>query len=379
MRGARGPSDRSDKPRDAMTPRDYAPILTGKPGEFKALNGLDPAQAQRVWPLFDMPPINEKGKNGNRRPVAPPEKPIGRLLADVSKVWTAGGRVGVDVLALGAGTPHPVELLLERAEINAARVQAAIRTDAPDSYIDAVAACRHLSPTVTIRLRVDAHRTPQDAVAAVRRIMSRLELPPANAHLTVDLGRTRGLASRHAADAAARLDAFDDLNDFRLVSVASSSMPATAKDIPREPPFRLPRTDRRMWEALVPLRGTKRVPLYGDYGITGPRPEAAVSGGSAPEPRLRYTTDAAVLIWRGRKSDDPPDDGATPNLISFSDLCKAAVQHDDFDPSLSPGDQEIVRVAAGSRGAGNASQWIEWTTSHHVAHVLGELERSLRT
>ncbi|SUG49066.1 Uncharacterised protein [Salmonella enterica subsp. arizonae] len=36
----------------------YVPILRAKAGEFEALKRLKPVYSQKIWPFFEIPPIN---------------------------------------------------------------------------------------------------------------------------------------------------------------------------------------------------------------------------------------------------------------------------------------------------------------------------------
>lgn len=343
----------------------YVPILTGKQGEFDALAELRDDIRLTLRPVLDLPPL---GRDTD------PEKVIETLLQRVGRVFGNDGAAAVDLEALGgrlAGGVHPLVRMLDRAPWCAAEVRLAVRTDAPRDYIDTVAAHHRRSRGVCVRAQVRGNVTPDELAGEVDGLMRRLGLSAEEVHLCLDCGNLLSWSPtpRPADVMAAHLER--DMSAFELVSVAATSVPP-GEEIKRE--FRPNRFQRREWAAWRTLRSRGLHAVFGDYGVTGPRPTVPSSG--LPDPHLRYTTETALLIWRGwqpsRLTEEHADEPA-----SFFDLCCELIEHEDFvGRSFSEGDEAFDDIATGRRRTktgentqGSPSQWVQWATNHHVTHV----------
>lgn len=343
----------------------YVPILTGKQGEFDAL-ALLPAETRAVLrPVLDLPPLKDDE-------VA--TEPIDRLLDRVAKAFGDKGALAVDLQALEQDRPRgagAVRYLLDRVEWGAASgIGLAVRTDAPDPYIDAVAEHHTRSSGICVRTQVRPGLGPTELASDIDALLVRLGVTARETHLCLDCGSLLPWSAepRPADVIAVHLDR--DLGAFRLVSVAATSVPPN-----KEIRHGFDRFQRREWVAWRSLRQRGYDVVFGDYGITGLRP--TTTKGALPDPHLRYTTDRALLIWRGWQPTRLPDERAD-EPASFPDLCREVIQHYDFaGPAFSHGDKAIADVAAGRRMTqkgeptqGSTSQWVQWATSHHVAHIV---------
>lgn len=348
----------------------YVPILTGKQGEFDALAELRDNIRPTLRPVLDLPQLG---------PDKEPEKVIETLLQRVGRVFHNDGAAAVDLQALEgrlAAGVHPVVHMLDRAPWCAAELRLAVRTDAPSNYVDTVAAHHQRSRGVCVRAQVRAHVTPDGLASEVDALLRRLGLSAEEVHLCLDCGSllSWGQTPRPAEVMAAHLER--DLSAYELVSVAATSVPS-GEEIKRE--FRPNRFQRREWAAWRSLHSRGLHAVFGDYGVTGPRPTAPSSG--LPDPHLRYTTENALLIWRGWQPNRLTEEHAG-EPASFGDLCRELVEHEDFvGRSFSDGDEAFDDIAAGRRKTkageetqGSTSQWVQWATNHHVTHVAKALE-----
>lgn len=349
----------------------YVPILTGKQGEFDALAELADGTRAVLRPVLDLPPISHDED---------PTKPIDTLLHRVGRVFGDEGAVAVDLealeghLALGV---HPVKYLLDRVPWYAAGVRLSVRTDASPSYIDAVAGQHPRSRGVCVRARIGEATEPANLASDLGALLARLGLAREEVHLCLDCGSLLGWGPRPDEVIARHLD--EDLSAFALVSLCATSVPPNDQIRREERPNRFP---RREWVAWRRLRADGRDVVFGDYGVTGPRPTKHSTG--RPDPHLRYTTDTALLIWRGWQPDRLTEED-TGEPASFPDLCRELIQYDDdfADRDFSTGDEAYADIAASQRQTkdgrdmqGSPSQWVQWATSHHIAHVVDRLERT---
>ena len=343
----------------------YIPVLTGKQGEYAALRALAPDIRAAVRPILDIPPVAA---------ATDPAAAIEKIVLGVGRSMGNEGHVAVDLLGLDdrlAGDVHPVECLIERAVWGGARVQLVVRTDASLGYRQAVARARSRAAGICVRARIQENDDPVAVGAQVSLLLGQLEVGPPDVHLILDAGRVSDWTRRPAEVLAEHLTAHDSLGDFRLRSAVATTVPPN-KEIKRDDrPLRVQRREWRAWQGLASHEAARV--HFGDYGITGPRPDTPPVG--LPDPHLRYTTTRALLIWRGWRSERVTDeDEGDPT--SFGDLCRELVDRDDFaGASFSPGDEVIAAVAARRRpNDGGSSQWVEWATSHHVTHVVKALQ-----
>lgn len=337
----------------------YVPILTGKVGEFAALRRLDPAVRTALRPVLDIAPVADD---------ADAAKVLEKLVAGIGGSLGNTGHVAVDLLALEGrqvcGT-DAVDRLLFRAEWGAARVQLAVRTDASDAYVNRVAAERHRAAGLCIRVQVLERGDPATASASVDRMLDALSASPSDVHLVFDCGTVRDWSAAPHEIVRRHVDARADLDEFALVSMAATNVPKTIER--DDPPMRVQRREWTSWQRVAD-RGV----VFGDYGVTGPRPLAPPTG--RPDPHLRYTTDSALLLWRGRAPDRvTEEDEGRP--LTFGDLCRLLIAHEDYaGPDFSDGDAILSQIALRQRANdGGPPGWVEWATGHHLTHVVRAL------
>jgi len=154
-----------------------------------------------------------------------------------------------------------------------------------------------------------------------------------------------------------------DDGPWRSITVASGAFPSSISNLPRGEQTALRRFDADLSVALtnVPIR-----PTFGDYGVTNPSMPASVPRG--PLPNLRYTHDEEWWVWR--------EATVLPGNESMRTLCDRVVQSAAWPATgagYSWGDSEIARLSRNEGGAGTATQWRAWGTSHHLAVVTDRL------
>jgi hypothetical protein len=360
------------------SPIRYIPILTGKAGEFQALAESDPSVLDRVTPLIDMPPlpgVKAAPKQGDRNPKTP-EQVLDLLAARIAQPWTRGRAIAVDLMAydgLSLGASGPLEYLLMRMEWGGgAQVCVAVRTDASDRYREEAAAAVAKTGLASIRARITPQSNVPTTMARVEEVRSGLGIDPGATQLIFDLGRLDEFpaeAGDSVAGAFAQVDAhlraLPDRDAWAELVLVSTDVPQN-EQIRRDNPYRVRRRERQLWQRVA--KEAARTPWFGDYGITGPRRDEAIT--SAPAPHIRYTTASALLIWKGYRPQDVEDPDDIDGPVSFHDLCVQLVDHEEFEPETSPGDRAYRRVAAGEESAESATKWVEFATSHHLAHVV---------
>lgn len=329
----------------------YRPILRGRRGELTALHHVDRAAAAAIAPILE--PVSDD-----------PCRRVSDLLRLIREHPPATATVSVDV----GGLPDPDDPL---------RSPTLDLADALDGYVPVVrtydsdrrltehglAARMHTGYAVLrVRPNVDV-LNPAAATAACERIWRVTGLDPEQFDLIVDLAEL-GCTARAVrfVERARRILRWTAQRDWRSTTLVAGAMPANLDDLPTDEPVAVERYDAQFWRRVAaPDTG------YADYGVTAPNRRYGVHHRQLPT--LRYATEDVWWIhrWsrRGGRSDD-----------RCHDLCRSLLDSPHW-PSLGArfcwGDAEIARRARQAPGAGTPSTWMAWSTSHHLAQVVGEL------
>nr|WP_199714615.1 beta family protein [Micromonospora radicis] len=317
----------------------YRPILAGQRGELDALGHLDGAHAPMIAPILQLSVMDRSIVEALGR------LPPGLVPAlDVSAVPDAAAaepaRWGVPLM--------PVICLADGERRLAAHG----------------ATARAHTGRAVVRLRVGQDRAGPDATtAATERIWRYARLAPEQCDLLVDCGDVGCPADVRVVEPRVRrmLD-WARRHAWRSVSVAAGGMPAALSRLPTDEPVRLGRWDWLLWQELADL-GVG----FGDYGVASATAVPAVAGDRLPT--VRYTTDDAWWIYRWSRRGGRGDG-------RVADLCRTVVSTSHWPSAgaaFSWGDHEILRRARRGAGAGSTTNWLAWSTSHHLAHVLAAL------
>lgn len=332
-----------------MTDGVYRPILRPRRGEFAALHHLDAATASRVMPIIELSPAD-------------------RLPQLVRQLPPRTGAIAVDLTAIAEPDDPlrspPLDLAEELADLGVAMLPVLRAYDSRRRLVEhGLAARMHLGRAV---LRLQPHldaRNPVAATATADRLLTGAGLEPERVDLVIDLAETACAAHANRFEERARhVVRWARSAPWRSVTVAAGAMPPNLDDLPTDEPVPVGRLDAQVWARLSePGVG------YADYGVTSPVRRLGVSHRQLPT--LRYTAERDWWIYRwarrGARSDD-----------RCHDLCRTLVGSPQWPAAgarFSWGDAQIARQARSARGGGSSANWIAWSTSHHIAHVLQAL------
>ncbi len=294
--------------------------------------------------------------------------PADRLPQLIRQMPPRTGAVAVDLSAVDEpGDPlrsPPLDLAEELAEVGVAMLPVLRAYDSRRRLVEhGLAARMHLGRAV---LRLQPHRdahNPAAATATADRLLTGAGLEAERVDLVIDLAETACAAHANRFEERARhVLRWSRSLPWRSVTVAAGAMPPNLDDLPTDEPVPVGRLDAQVWARLSePGVG------YADYGVTSPVRRLGVNHRQLPT--LRYTADQDWWIYRwarrGARSDD-----------RCHDLCRTLIGSPQWPAAgarFSWGDAQIARQARSARGGGSAANWIAWSTSHHIAHVLQAL------
>jgi hypothetical protein len=131
-----------------------------------------------------------------------------------------------------------------------------------------------------------------------------------------------------------------------------------------------PRTEwQTWWRERLATPTSDRILGFADYTTQCARyqPSPEVPGSVS----LRYTTDDAILVFRGRQSNG----GTGLGHEQMHGHCRLLVGRSDYDgAAFSDGDQSIYCWTSPANGTGNAMQWRAAAIAHHITHVVVQLQ-----
>lgn len=366
--------------------RQYVPILKGKQGELRALLEMGPDELAGARPLLEV-------IDGSSSADKPRTEIFASAVRRILNAWPPGrGPIAVDAVDLEpesdvepdgdpgdrgatpfADVPAVRELIDRLRDERVSAVPVVRLADPPGNFEALRESCRRDGFGAVIRV------TPNDLDDSVlplyRLIETRVDdlgiASPGDVDVVLDFG---SLADESALAVASRLGRFlvGDLTrqPWRTVAVAAGAFPSDLSGVQANTIGSLSRLDKQLWQSLNRLQIDR--PLdFADYAVS--HPLLPVGGAFAAPPQLRYTTNDAWLVMKGRRQD-------RRGHQQFYDICRAIVDREGgaFDARLSWGDSYIANAARSVDTAyvrpGNASTWRSIATSHHLAWVV----RSLR-
>lgn len=342
----------------------YGPILKGKPGEFAACRNASANVLANSRVVMEVVP-----NDGETRDLT-------KFVNGLAAQWQRGYVVTIDTGFLDQTVPiggtADCAVMWAAAMLNSRGVQSrpVMRLDDdPDVLAEIAAASALQGADVCLRIgSEESYPDPDEADSLLGDALEEADLTPTEIHLLIDLRAVEsGREVQLVTTIATNMLGWADANGpWASVTVASGSFPASISNLPTGvAPSPLTRFDANLYDSII-AASPPVIPDFGDYAVNHPSmPTAAFRG---PLPNLRYTSGRDWQVWRERK--------ILPGNESFFTLCGnvvASAHWPGAGAGYSWGDQEIQRCAASTGGAGTATQWRAYGTSHHMAHVIDRL------
>jgi hypothetical protein len=161
------------------------------------------------------------------------------------------------------------------------------------------------------------------------------------------------------------LDNLPFIDEWRTVTLASGCFPSSITNDLFDTWLPYSRSDWLGWYAVAGNRAKshKRVPAYGDYGVRcGGAPQFIPN---TPDPNIRYSAPETIWVRRGTKAAG-----------SMRAICADLIKKQFYSgPAFSEGDAQIALKAATKKPTnGQAEQWIQWCTNHHLELTASQIQ-----
>jgi hypothetical protein len=349
----------------------YVPILKGRDGEYGALRTLTSMVKKAVTPLIEIPPIAWDFTEGE--PAKTLDQHLRKVGAKFERSWGHERALRVDLLWVAeermADGGHPVEFVFRDAREKHLLLVPVVGMLRDDDYMVACSgAVQRDRRGACLRLQREDFVEFQDLESELSKLLRRLPAQPADIDLILDL---RELNEADSADPAPTLDLIDrvpEINKWRSFTVAGTSFPANLTGLPPSEASHVPRGEWLLRRSLHSRRASlKRVPNFGDYGISNPEPSEVDPRIMRPSASVRYTTDESWIVLKGKNLRDH-------GYSQFHELCRKLTARSEYcGIEFSWGDEYISECANEREGTGNLTTWRKVGTSHDLAFVVRQL------
>jgi len=351
--------------------RTYTPVLRAKSSEWQALQALTPGVRQRIAPILEFipdwktPGANTTGRK--RRGPQTPQEYVARML-DSAVAATPGGRRSF--VYFGLAGPTGIWARIDLWREFAARVPTNARV-IPLADLSSATSAWSFSAVPRARgecgLRLGVSDIGPDLPRRITALLAATGLTAQTVHIIVDL-KDHPAATSHRQIRAA----LGNADQFASAVVIAGVFPT---DLTRFQPGVVAeaRTEWTTWwreHAATPQ--TERMLGFGDYTTQCAhyQPSPEVPGSVS----LRYTIDDAVLVFRGRQSNN----GSGLGHDQMHGHCRLLTRRPEYDgQAFSQGDQRIACWTDPTNGTGNATQWRIASIVHHITHVVAQLHDPL--
>jgi hypothetical protein len=358
-----------DRPSDDW--HTYTPVLRAKTSEWKALAALSSGVRRRIAPIIEFVPYwKEPGASASSRKRRAPQTPaayLNRFLESCVNATPASTRSFVYFGLAGSDAKWSGIDLWSEFEAQASPAVHLVPLVDLDSVGVSAAFSRVVQSRAILGLRVDSDDIGPALASRISGALGMLGVAPSSAHIVVDLKDIPSAVTHEQVREAIGL-----ADSFASVVVIAGVFP---RDLTDYQPGITPEARREWhiwWSEHLATPAGKRMLSYGDYTTQCARyePPPEVPGSVS----LRYTTDDAILVLRGRQSNGNSGLGHE----QMHGHCRLLINRPDYDgAAFSEGDHRVFCWTSPVNGTGNAMQWRAAAIVHHITHVVAQLQDPL--
>jgi hypothetical protein len=342
----------------------YAPVIKGKLNDIKAISYIAHGLADRIKPVFELPPFIETDK---------PEQVLARFAARLSKLYpTRPCYIDFPLLKAGARTSQgDLVLSVAYGQLNALSLnyEPVYGFDRDDALWGTVIQQAKRSGGMLLRLGLDDLEFASDTFDQIQDLTLR-GLDTTKMDVLLDCRSLSDIASTVAASEMASIFIDNLATSFRVrkIIVAGSSALKTVTSIEKNSRGDVLRNELSLW-ANIRVRNLPLDAIYSDYGVIHPdftdlTPSPHING------KIRYTQGRHFHVFRGH-SLSQDDKYEQYRKLSHSVLTSGFFQGHKY----SHGDRYIYDCATGQTSTGNAGTWVMNDLNHHFTYAAQQIQR----
>lgn len=352
--------------------KDYVPILKGKSGEYGALESMSHEEKERITPLIEIPPI--PWDHTNDIPAKTIDRHLSKVDGKLEKSWGLDQPFFVDLMWIGerermSDGSHPLAHLFSRVRLRALKAVPVTGLIRADEYQEA---CREIvgedKRGICLRLQKEDFEASGGLETAITKLLALLRISPTDTDLLLDLGSLHTENGEEPSiDVVSLLNSIPSIKKWRSFVLAATGFPVDLIGLPPSQISTVCRSEWTLWRRVVANHLIVRTPIFGDYAIAHPQPPEVDPRVMRPSASIRYTTEDAWLILKGKNLKDH-------GFKQFHDVSKSLLRNPAYSgPQFSWGDRYISDCAKGKASCGNLTTWRRVGTSHHFAYVTQQI------
>jgi hypothetical protein len=351
---------------------DYVPILKGKNGEFGALESMSPEEKEQITPLIEIPPI--PWDHTNDIPAKTIDQHLSKVDGKLEKAWGSDQLFFVDLMWIGerermSDGAHPLTHLFSKIRLRALKAIPVTGLIRADYYQEA---CREIVAEdkrgVCLRLQKADFEESGSLEFAITKLLGSLRISPKDCDLLLDLGSLHTENGEEPSiNVVSLVKSIPSIENWRSFVLAATGFPVDLIGLPPSEISTVWRSEWTLWCSVAGDRRIARTPIFGDYAIAHPQPPEVDPRVMRPSASIRYTTDDAWLILKGKNLK-------IHGYQQFHDVSKSLLKSPAYSgPQFSWGDRYISDCAKGRVSCGNLTTWRRVGTSHHIAYVTQQV------
>lgn len=359
---------------DHLEAANYVPILPALPADTEGAAQVTDDAIGVIRPLFVI--VKSRNRNSDTSPHF-----VVKAANRIIDCWSQKGTPFVELFdEPNADDPgwfpdsHTLVLLHRYLRSRGVCSIPVVTTDRSGDYLLAfIDVVRANNCGLCCRLYEDDLELPRVTLERIAEIGTSADCGNSQIDLIIDLKRI--LPNRLATLRSLVLDflsATDQVQPFRSLVIAGSSLPEGLKGIPENGERDVPRLEFSLWKEIRSFRGKRRAPALGDYCSVRPEYDDRRSGFTHLNGKLFYTWEGGTRVFRGQSR-------AKCKLhLQYREIAKRVVNNDVFAGSArSWGDRQISHSATRFRVSGRPGLWISYSTSHHIEVVAAQATREI--
>lgn len=348
----------------------YVPILKWKRGEQNALATLSTTTKSNLTPLIEVAPMDWDFVNDQYKKTI--DEHLNNYGESISNCWNDNRPLFLDLLWIDpnermANGDHPLTHILNDCRNNGVNIIPVTGTDRDIDYQNAVRNA-YYQDGLGICLRL-VDNDFEDIQNNIDNTLSPLGITPDKVDLLIDYKYTNpSIKSRTIIFLSGLLNNIPYINEWRNIILAGTSMPENLSDISTNTIDEIERAEWIIWNRFYNQQiKVNRLPVFGDYAIAHPEPFTADPRLIRMSANIRYTAEDKFIIFKGTQL-------RKTGSSQYHNLATQLINHPEYSgQTFSSGDQYIYDVANMQDGPGNATNWRQAGTNHHLEFIVNSL------